>query len=297
VIDHLRADAIRLGSRWDVRAFLLLVPVLAIGGYLASFATIESHYGWDPSQPMPTEIAAMIASDRAGYAFPASILTVFGNAPWLLFAVFFIASGTTGLEFGWATIKTALISSPSRGRLALSRMVSVGVIGLVALVLTGLVGLVMPGVMPFLGQQLPASRPTEPQVIAGTMAALVLSAADFAALGVLLGVVTRGPALPLLIVLVDFIVEGMISGLPIVREAGLQLLAGSLPVLSVVNLVSRAQDPTAYGLPVVPTLDGGGTNALVADRPLDLSFVVVAAWTLAFVLLAQRQLRRADILE
>jgi hypothetical protein len=296
VIGHLRADAIRLAGRWDVRLFLLLVPIAAFGGYLASYASIDGHYGWDPSQPMPTEVAGMIAAERAGYAFPASLLTVFGNAPWLLFGLFFIASGTVGLEFAWATIKTTLMTSPSRLRFALSRMIAVGALGLAALGLLVVTGIVLPSLMPILGDALPPSRPTEPLVIGGTLAALFISSAFFVALGVLLAVITRGPALPLLILIADFMVEGILSGLPVVREAGLQLLAGSLPIMSVIGLISGAQEPTSYGLSAVPS-PVPGAPPLLGERPLGLAFLVVLGWTGAFLALTAWQLRRTDVLE
>lgn len=296
MIGHLRADAIRLAGRWDVRLFVLLVPIVAFGGYLASYATIESHYGFDPSQPMPEQVAAMIAAERAGYAFPASLVVVFGNAPWLLFGLFFIASGTVGLDFAWATIKTSLISSPSRLRFELSRIAAVVAIGLLAMALLLAVGLVMPAVMPVLGESLPPSRPTEPLLVAGTVSAVALSSAFFVSAGVFLGILTRGPALPLLLLVADFIVEGLVASLPVVREAGLQLLAGSLPILSVIGLISDAQKPTSYGFPPLPA-DLASPPPLLGEPALAFSFAVVAAWTVLFVLLGAWRIRRTDVLE
>ncbi len=287
---HLRADAIRLGARWDVRGFLLLVPVLAAIGFLFSYATIESHFGWDQSQPMPPEVATAILADRANYAFPHSILTVLDNAPWVLFGLFFMAAGTMGLEFGWGTIRTALIGSPDRVRFVLSRVVAIGVIAVVALAVLLVVGLVMPGVMGLAGIELPPPPDTAPQVIAGTVAATVVMAPFFIAFGVLLGIVTRGPALPLLLLIVDFLVEGEVAGLPAVRSAGLEWLAHSLPLMSVLNLGQAARDPASYGLPSLT----GGPQVYV---PLGLSFLVVIGWTCVFIALAAWQLRRTDVLE
>lgn len=296
MIGHLRADAIRLAGRWDVRLFLLLVPIVAFGGYLASYATIESHYGYDHSQPMPTQVADMISAERAGYAFPASLVTVFGNAPWLLFGLFFIASGTVGLDFAWATIKTSLVTSPSRLRFALSRIAAVGVIGLLAMLLLVVAGIVMPALMPTLGEPLPPSRPTEPILVAGTAGAVALSAAFFVSAGVFLGILTRGPALPLLLLVADFVVEGLVASLPAVRDAALQLLAGSLPMLSVIGLITDAQKPTSYGFPPLPA-DVASPPPLLGEPALAFSFAVVAGWTLLFVLLGVWRIRRTDVLE
>ena len=287
---HLRADAIRLGARWDVRGFLLLVPLVAVVGFLFSYTTIESHFGWDQSQPMPPEVATAIFADRATYAFPHSVLAVFDNAPWVLFGIFFLAAGTMGLEFGWGTIRTALISSPDRVRFVLSRVVAVGAIAVVAFAVLVVVGLVMPGVMGLAGIGLPPPPDTAPQVIAGTVAATVVMAPLFVAFGVLLGVLTRGPALPLLLLILDFLAEGVVSGLPAVRAAGLGWLAHSLPLMSVLNLGQAARDNASYGLPPV----AGGPQLYV---PLGLSFLVVIGWTCAFLALAAWQLRRTDVLE
>ncbi len=287
---HLRADAIRLGARWDVRGFLLLVPVLAAGGFLFSYATIESHFGWDPGQPMPPEVATAIMADRAGYAFPHSIISVLDNAPWVLFGIFFLAAGTTGLEFGWGTIRTALIGSPDRVRFVLSRVVAVGTIAAVALVALLAVGLAMPGVMRLAGTDLPPPPDTAAKVIVGAVAATVAMAPFFIALGVFLGVLTRGPAMPLLLLIVDFLAEGVVAGLPAVRGAGLEWLARSLPLMSVLNLGQAARDPASYGLPPV-------AGSPPPDVPLGLSFLVVIGWTCAFLALAAWQLRRTDVLE
>lgn len=293
---HLRADAIRLFGRWDVRGFLLVVPLLATAGYLMSYAMVPGHYPPDTGQPDQSWIAAAIAADRSGYAFPASLVTVSSNAPWLLFCLFFLSAETVGLEFTWSTIKTALISSPSRLRLVVARLLVIGLIALVALGLLVLAGVVMPAILTAAAVGMPPSRPTEPIVVVGTLAALGLASVFFIVVGVFLGVLTRGPALPLVFLVADFIVEGVIAGLPLFRDAGLGLAAGSLPVMSVVNLVSGAQDPRSYGLPVVPSPVPGAPQ-LFGDRPLALSFAVVLAWSVAFLGIAVWRLRRADVLE
>ncbi|HEY5629571.1 MAG TPA: hypothetical protein VIR16_08680 [Candidatus Limnocylindrales bacterium] len=293
---HLRADVIRLFGRWDVRGFLLVVPLLAVGGYLMSYAMVPGHYPADTGQPDQSWIASAIATERSAYAFPASLVAVSGNAPWLLFCLFFLASETMGLEFAWSTVKTSLISSPSRLRFVVSRLLVIGAIGFVSLVLLLVAAVVMPALMSIAGAGLPPSRPTDVVVIVGTVVALALASAFFIVVGVFLGVITRGPALPLVFLVADFIVEGVIAGLPLAREAGLGLLAGSLPIMSVINLISGAQDPRSYGLPPVLS-DAPGAPSLFADRPLALSFLVVAVWAAVFLAASVWQLRRADVLE
>jgi ABC-2 type transport system permease protein len=288
---HLRADLIRLGARWDVRAFVLLLPIIASGAFVAGYLSVEGHYGWSPDGPMPPEVAAQIAAEHARYAFPASILTALGNAPWVLFGLFFLVSGTIGLEFGWGTIRTALISAPGRGRLLLSRLVALGAIGGYALAALVAVGVVVPAVMRGLGIDIPPPPDTPWQVLAGAVAAEALASVLILAIGAFLAVLTRGPALPMLLLLVGFLLESILSANPLVQQAGLKQAAGSLPLMSVVNLFEGAQDPAAYGLPATilppPT----------ADRPLALSVAVVVGWIVVFGWLAVWRLRRLDVTE
>lgn len=288
---HLRADLIRLRARWDVRAFVLLAPLIAAASFVLGYAGVEGHYGWDRSQPMPPEVAAMIAADHAQYAFPASLQTTLGNAPWVLFGLFFLVSGTLGLEFGWGTIRTALICAPGRGRLVASRLVATGVIAALAIAGLVLVAILVPAAMRAAGVEIPAPPETPWQVLAGGLVAMALGSALLLVIGALLAVLTRGPALPMLILLLDFLVESLIANAGFVREAGLAQLAGSLPLMSLVNLFTVAQDPGAYGLP--PIMD----PSPAADRPLALAIAVVVGWTLALAWLTVWRLGRTDVTE
>jgi hypothetical protein len=101
----------------------------------------------------------------------------------------------------------------------------------------------------------------------------------------------HNPALPILVLLLWFLFEGVIVSLPIWRSLHLELVANSLPLTSVVALVSGARDPVSYGLGPPPDDPG------VVVRPLLLSFAVVAGWAVAFLGAAARILSRADIRE
>jgi hypothetical protein len=101
--------------------------------------------------------------------------------------------------------------------------------------------------------------------------------------------VTRGPSLPFLLVLVYVLVEGVVGGLAMWRDAGLQLVSGSLPFASVMALISGSTDPSRYGL--------AAADPARFDRPLLLTFAVVAGWAVVFLVAAIVRLRRLDVRE
>jgi ABC-type transport system involved in multi-copper enzyme maturation permease subunit len=286
---HLRADVIRLRGRWDAWAFLVAVPVLATLGFLEGYVNVASHYGWDPSGPEPPEIVVMMTAERATYAFPHSLLLILGSTPWVLFAVFFLVATTIGLEFGWGTIRTSLIVSPDRARMLASRALAVGAIGVVLLAALLVLGVVLPQVLPLTGEAPPPSPDVAPVLLAGAVAAALVALAFWVALAALLAVVTRGPSLPFLLVLVYVLVEGVVGGLAMWRDAGLQLVSGSLPFASVMALISGSTDPSRYGL--------AAADPARFDRPLLLTFAVVAGWAVVFLVAAIVRLRRLDVRE
>ena len=292
---HLRADLIRLRARWDVRGFIVLVPLVAMLGYVLAYTGIESQYGLGSGGQVPPEVAAQfkaqIAAEQAQYAFPHSLLAALNNAPWVLFGLFFLVATTLGLEFGWGTIRTVLISSPERGRLVASRLLATGAIAVYTLVALLVVGAVMPFLMRAAGVVIPASPETPAAMIVVSVVAAALAAALLVTAGALLAVLTRSPALPLLVLILDLLVELVLAGNPVVEQAGLKQVVGSLPLNSVTLLLEGAHDPAAYGLP--PLIQPPPT----ADRPLALSFAVTAGWTVALLLLTRWHVRRTDILE
>lgn len=288
---HLRADLIRLRARWDVRGFLAIVPLIAVLSFVLSYSSIDSHYGYDPAEGMPPELVAMMAAERAAFAFPRSILTALGNLPWVLFGLFFIAAGTLGLEFGWGTIRTVLISSPARGRLVASRLVAVGAIAGYAIGVLVAVGALLPSLMRAAGVEIPAPPATPVLMVVAAVVASALAAALLIAIGAFLAILTRGPALPLLVLLLDFLLESVVAANPVVQDGGLRQFAGSLPLNSLVLLFAGVGDPAAYGLP--PLASPSPTDG----RPLALSFAVSAGWLVVFLLLTLWRVRRADIVE
>ncbi|MGH2513578.1 MAG: hypothetical protein ACRDGQ_12920, partial [Candidatus Limnocylindrales bacterium] len=126
------------------------------------------------------------------------------------------------------------------------------------------------------------------QVVGGVIAVIVTLAFVLAFSG-LLAIATRNPALPMLVGLVYFVLETFAANLGQWRELHLELLRGSLPIASVTALLADSLDPAHYG--IGPPI----SDPSYVDRPLLLSFIVVAAWAGVFVVLADLLLRRADI--
>ena len=286
---HLRADIIRLRGRWDAWAFLVAVPVLAALGFLEGYVNVASHYGWDPSGPEPPEIVTLMAAERATYAFPHSLLVMLGSTPWVLFAMFFLVATTVGLDYGWGTIRTSLIVSPDRARLLASRALAIAAIGVALIAVLLLLGVVLPQVLPLTGEVPPPSPDVAPELLGGAVAAAMVALAFWVALAALLAVVTRGPSLPFLLVLVYILVEGVVGGLAMWRDTGLQLVSGSLPFASVMALIAGSTDPSRYGL--------AAADPAVFDRPLMVSFAVVAAWAVVFLVAAIVRHRGMDVRE
>jgi hypothetical protein len=312
VIAHLRADLIRLRHRRD--AWIVGAAVLALFslGFLASYQGIlqndaqirqqmaDEEQQWaidNPGQDVPPDLAGFWQqrseenlARRAQFAFPASVMTMLDGASTPLGAVGFLATMTLGLEFGWATIRTVLLSSPDRARLLVARLLALGGYGVILMALLLVASAILPFALPLLGSPPPASAPVEPVVVVGRLAAVAVAMALVLGLMALLAVATRNPAMPILLVLLLFLAESLVANLPLWRSAHLELLAGSTPLNSIVGLLSGAADPTLYGI-------GTPADSEAAVRPLWLSFGVTAAWAAAFAGVATAILRRADISE
>lgn len=288
---HLRADLIRFRGRSDIWVIGFGVPLLVAVTFLQGYMNIPNHYGWDPSQPIPPEILTAIASERGGYAFPHSILAMIGNVPWLLLVAFFLTSMTIGLEYGWGTIRTALLASPDRLRLLASRLLVIAAIVTAMLAIFMVLAVALPAVLVALGNAVPPSPEVVAVEVAGGVAASLVALAFVLSFSALLAIATRNPALPFLVAIVYGIVEGAVGSLSQWRDLHLELVSGSLPIASVGYLLRDAIDPARYGLAQADI----GPN--VVDRPLLLSFAVVAGWAVLSFVVAAVLLRRSDVTE
>jgi ABC-type transport system involved in multi-copper enzyme maturation permease subunit len=220
-------------------------------------------------------------------ALPGTLLSgfpFFGGVFALMLGVFALGS-----EYSWGTLKTLLVQGPSRLKTLAAKLAALGIV-LIPFVL----GLFVAGaIASVVIAKIEGASAAFPSVwlIARALAAGWLILAVWAALGVLLGVVTRGTSLAIGIgILYALVIEGLLSA-----------FVDSVNVLKpLANVFLRANGyslVTALGT----TQDSIGSNGPGSfSGPFVASgqaLAVLIAFTAAFAAIAARTLRRRDIAE
>jgi ABC-type transport system involved in multi-copper enzyme maturation permease subunit len=270
----------------DVAAELLVLRkraatwiLLGIWTFLAVFFAYVIPYALDPDdapggveQFLPASLTATLI---AGFPF-------FGGVFALMLGVFAVGS-----EFGWDTLKTLFSQRPGRLRVFASKLVALGIV-LVPFVLAVFAAGAVASVVIAQIEDAPVSWPSA-WLLVRALAAGWLILAVWAALGVLLGVLTRGASLAIGVgILYALVVEGLLSA-----------FAESVSVLEpVTELFLRAN-----GYSLAAAL-GASTESIGSNGPgsFDGPFVgsgqalaVLAAFALAFASLSGLVLRRRDV--
>ena len=208
----------------------------------------------------------------------------FGGVFALMLGVFALGS-----EYSWGTLKTLLVQGPSRARALAAKLASLGIV-LVPFVLclfaAGAIASVVIAKIEGASTAFPSAW-----LIVRALAAGWLVLAVWAALGVLLGVLTRGTSLAIGIgILYALVIEGLLSA-----------FVDSVNVLKpLANVFLRANGyslVTALGA----TRDSIGSNGPGSfSGPFVASgqaLAVLIAFTAAFAALTAHMLRRRDITE
>jgi ABC-type transport system involved in multi-copper enzyme maturation permease subunit len=270
----------------DVTAELLVLRkraatwiLLGIWTFLAIFFAYVIPYALDPDdapggveQFLPASLAATLI---AGFPF-------FGGVFALMLGVFAVGS-----EYGWDTLKTLFSQRPGRLRVFASKLVALG-LALVPFVLAVFAAGAVASVVIAQIEDAPVSWPSA-WLIVRALAAGWLILAVWAALGVLLGVATRGTSLAIGVgILYALVVEGLLSA-----------FAESVSLLEpVTELFLRAN-----GYSLAAAL-GASTDSIGSNGPgsFDGPFVgsgqalaVLAAFAVAFASLSGLLLRRRDV--
>lgn len=290
----LRAEWLRLRRRPEVLLLVTLVPVVAGLLFIASFldAIRQVGVGDGPAAPIPTEILQLMTRLREPYAFPQSLLTVLVGAWPIPLACLFLGTATVGADFGWGTIRTALLAWGDRTGWLVARVLSLAAIAALLLATVLVVGTLLPLVLVVAGEDLPAVNP--PTGLLVVIGAHLLVAIQYAVLGVAGGLVARSLAGGFLLAAGYLLVDTSVAGLGVWTTAGLRAVpalsfSGSGRVLiEAANRVSGAPpllDPTAAASWPPPAL------------PSWLSLVVVLVWLGALTALALLRLRRLDVTE
>jgi ABC-type transport system involved in multi-copper enzyme maturation permease subunit len=247
--------------------------LLAVWTLLGIFFAYVIPYALDPKSDDITPFLphALTGTLLAGFPF-------FGGVFALMLGVFALGS-----EYGFGTLKTLFTQGPSRSRVLAAKLAALGLVlipfvlwlfaaGLIAsLVIAGLEGA-------------PATLPSA-WLVARALAAGWLMLAVWAALGVLLGVLTRGTSIAIgLGILYALLVEGLLSNIDAFESiAGVFLRANGYSLARALGAAAgdiSANGPGAFGGPFV------SAGQAVA---------VLAAFSLAFVALARTLLVRRDI--
>ncbi len=206
----------------------------------------------------------------------------FGGVFALMLGVFALGS-----EYGWDTLKTLFVQGPGRGSLFVSKLIALGIV-LIPFVVVLFAGGAIASVVIAQIEGAPIDWPSG-WLALRAMAAGWLILAAWAALGVLLGVMTRGTSLAIGIgILYALVIEGLLSAfaqsvdvLEPLTQVFLRANGYSLATaLGASTEVIESNGPGSFGGPFVDSMQ---------------ALVVLVAFIAGFTALAGVLLRRRDL--
>ena len=274
MIRIVQAELLLLGKRASTWILLAIWTALAL-----TFAYVVPYIQYT-NNPERTPLAELLPENLVGTllaGFP-----FFGGVLALMLGVL-----TVGSEYGWGTLKTLFTQGPGRLRVFGAKLIAVSAVLLVFVLVAYVLGALASWAIA-VNEGAEVTWPNAWLLIRGLAGGWLIFAV-WAALGILLAVVTRGTALATGIgILYAFVVEGLLSALArevsvldglvefFVRANGYSLVA----VLGVSAEDVSDSGPGSFSGPFV-----GGGQALL----------VLAAYLTAFVLAAGWLLRRRDV--
>jgi hypothetical protein len=330
VIGLLRAELLRLRRRRSLQVIVLAVPLLVGVMFVLGYNSIQDQPAFDaaayrqelidsgfalglpPDQLEPLlaeaiesrrqEMASVEESQRltrATYVFPYSLVHILGSGSFVLLALILLTATTIGDEFGWATIRTALIASSRRRAFLLVRVLAVVGAGVLIFALLLALAALLPLALNIPRAMLPAKLPQFDGgaflvLLGGELVASVM-VVGFAALITLL---LRNGGLTLVSVLAWVAIEAAVLTL-LLRFPNFgqgepppdAWLLNAFPLRGMTTLVGQA-GRAASGLPSylgeAVSRDVGSAGVPIA------SFAILAATFFAF---AFRRFSRMDIVE
>jgi ABC-2 type transport system permease protein len=253
--------------------------LLGIWTLLGVFFAYVIPYALDP-EDAPLGLSEFLPQSLAGTLL--SGFPFFGGVFALMLGVFALGS-----EYGWDTLKTLFVQGPSRLTVFGAKLVALGIV-LIPFVLTLFAAGAVASVVIARIEDAPVVWPSA-WLLARAIAAGWLILAAWAALGVLLGVMTRGTSLAIgLGILYALVVEGLLSAF----AESVSLLEPLTQVFLRANGYSLA---TALGAPVAG-IESNGPGAFggpfVASAQ---ALAVLVAFVAGFATLAAVLLRRRDV--
>lgn len=285
MIRSLRAELIRLG-RWPV-TWILCGTWLAVNvtfGYLFLSLTYNdvSGEGFAADASSPAKAQAVLAQMMPD-SVPATLLSqlpMFGGALMLLLGSLAFGSG-----YGWGTWKTVFMTGPRRSVAVAGTMLALGTIVTGLMVITFAVDLLAAYTVAMAESQ-PVIWPTLAETARG-LGAMLLISGMWTAFGVLLGTLTRGPALA--------------TGLGLVWVLVVEhLLRGVSAMLGAVDAVANVLPGTAAGslagaLGALPQGDPNGTPGVLTTIGGTAATALLGAYLFVFVVASFALKARRDV--
>lgn len=253
--------------------------LLGIWTFLGIFFAYVVPYALDP-EDAPGGVSQFLPESLAGNlleGFP-----FFGGVFALMLGVFALGS-----EYGWGTPKTLFTQRPGRLRVFAAKLMALGTV-LIPFVLALFVAGALASYIIAQIENAPVDWPSA-WLIVRSMAAGWLILAAWAALGVLLGIVTRGTSLAIGVgILYALVIEGLLSA-----------LADSVSVLEpLAEAFLRANGYSiafALGAPVASIESNGPGSFSGPFVDSGQAVVVLAAFIAGFVAVSGFLLRRRDV--
>ena len=252
--------------------------LLGIWTFLGVFFAYVLPYALNPEDALgleeflPESLAGTLI---AGFPF-------FGGVFALMLGVFALGS-----EYGWDTLKTLFVQGPARTTVFAAKLVALGLV-LIPFVLAVFVGGAIASVVIARIEDAPIDWPSA-WLLLRAMGAGWLILAAWAALGVLLGVVTRGTSLAIgLGILYALVVEGLLS-------AFAESVSFLEPLTQVFLRANGYSIATALGAPAAG-IESNGPGSFGGPFVDSVQAVVVlATFGLAFGALAAFLMHRRDV--
>lgn len=269
-------------------------------GYLAGLSpaeaeaaiaqTIEDERGYHEQALEQQAIA------RARFGFPQSVVMLLSNGTFVFVALVLLTALSIGDEFGWGTVRTALLASSRRRQQLLVRVGALGLVAVVMLALLVLLGAILPVVLAAtVGAPLRSTQAIDPIAVLALLLGQLLISIMVIAFAALVTLVIRSGSLTLVVVLVYVLVEtamiGLLARLEAFQYDGVYVwLLDAFPLRATLTL----SDITARAT------GGLGDPSEVIDRNLraaGVPFIALLLWAVLFAILAFRRFSRMDIVE
>jgi ABC-type transport system involved in multi-copper enzyme maturation permease subunit len=323
-----RAEWLRFRKRRSNQLIVIAVPLLAAFTFLAGYAsTADAWPTFDPAETRarimaegfldgvpPEEAEATITSiiederrafeqyheqlaiSRARFAFPQSLVTMLGNGTFIFVALILVTATSIGDEFGWGTIRTALLASSHRRRMLTVRLLALALVVVFVLGVIVLLGTVLPALLGAAGAPLPSASPIDAVGLLALLLGQLLVCIVVIAFAALITLIVRSGSLTLVVVLVYVLVEAAVVSLLMSWESfqydgANEGLLDAFPVRGTFSLM----DVSARAAGGVPSYAG---EVIVRDlSAAAVPVVALVVWAGLFATLAFRRFSRMDIVE